>query len=154
MKSLLLILLSIGLVFVCAIFSPSAFADSATPSCYSGAWYEPATSGSGFFVEISADSKAIAWFTFNNGAPVWFTAQGAPTDAQLDLYETTGTAATLPATGRNKIGRLSFTPVDTNTATLEFTIDWPTAYCSGFGPGEPLCGGRRALVRLVTPAGC
>jgi hypothetical protein len=67
---------------------------------HSGAWYNPATSGQGGFIDIDPAKRFmfLSWFTFTPGDSDqpdevhWFTAQGNYTGntAVLEVYETTG----------------------------------------------------------------
>jgi Right handed beta helix region len=90
-----------------------------------GSWYNPATSGQGFELEVfpnasGAGSAQLSWFTFDTGAGAadhqrWFTLSGAMTSGQpsatLTLYQNTG-------------GNFDAPPVTTaqalGTATLTF----------------------------------
>jgi hypothetical protein len=126
----------------------------ASSACYSGAWYEPSTTGSGIILDVSATSKTVAWFTFNAGNPVWFTASGAPQDTTLVLYQTAGVSVVQPATQTSAIGIITLNPIDANLLHFTWQINFPTAYCSGFGPGDPLCVGAKTLTRLTSPIPC
>lgn len=136
-----------------AVIAGNAVA-AATPSCYSGLWYEPSTSGSGFAVNINETVEAVTWFTFDNGEPVWFTAQGSPNDSQLLLIATAGLSVDTRATSRTNVGAFSFTPTGLNTATITFSFLWPSPYCSGFSPPDPLCFGTKNVVALLLPHAC
>ena len=143
----------LAFAFVSAIAASPAYA-APVDKCYTGTWYEAATSGSGFFADFSKDAKVVSWFTFNDNKPVWFTAQGAPSADKLDLYVTHGSYASFPADGREKVGTLTFDPIDAGSAKLTWSIDIGTEFCSGFGPGDPLCAGDKVVTRLTTPLPC
>jgi len=67
---------------------------------HAGAWFNPATSGQGQFLDVEPDRQFVflGWFTYteaaseNTGQQHWFTAQGHydGTKAELTLYESLG----------------------------------------------------------------
>jgi hypothetical protein len=66
----------LGLLLVCAFFSPPAAAQTTTvdaPS-YAGFWIKPAESGWGLHVQQQGDNIFAAWYTYAaDGSPTWFT---------------------------------------------------------------------------------
>ncbi|HJT96672.1 MAG TPA: hypothetical protein VJ696_00010 [Rhodanobacteraceae bacterium] len=127
---------------------------------YSGTWYDPATSGQGFMVEINPGNAQafFGWYTYaiNGSADVeasqrWFSAQApytvGSTTMDLVIYASTGGSFGFP-------GGVETTPV--GTATLTFTsctaatLDY--AFTSGEMSGKT---GTIALTRLgAPPASC
>lgn len=127
-----------------------AFVDStitalpATPinAGHSDAWYDPATTGQGFFVTVWEETGTIfvAWFSYDLQRPPedavavvgepghrWFTAQGGweGDGAELDLYVTAGgvfDAPVPPAQPAERVGslRLRFSDCETGTASYRF----------------------------------
>lgn len=87
-----------------------------------GSWYEPATSGQGFLIDLDDNSRQMfaAWFTYNDEAgndngsipgeeQRWFTAQGKYSGrrAVLDLYQSRGGRFdSNNAVNTNKLGTL------------------------------------------------
>ena len=65
-----------------------------------GAWFDPATSGQGFFIDSHPDPEGgnllfVSWFTYGNSTASgqrWLTALGSFTGsvADIDVHETTG----------------------------------------------------------------
>lgn len=119
-----------------AIFSDGSSADidleppftTLTPGL-NGSWFNQATNGQGFFVEVFDESAAIsvAWFTYDTTFPDanetavvgdsnhrWYTAQGAynGTSANLTIYLTTGGIF-------NQDDAVSIDPVGTMTIDFE-----------------------------------
>ncbi len=105
---------------------------------YSGAWYDPATSGQGFFLEVNPNSPYVflAWFTYvadgqsqpGAGGQRWYTGQSvyvrSSRSIELVLYETVGGTFNQPsATTTTAVGRatLGFTGCDSATLAYAFT---------------------------------
>jgi hypothetical protein len=97
----------------------------------SGAWFNPATSGQGFFVEAYPAAKVftLAWFTWiNDGDPDWFVATGlyAGSRAEVDVFRVSGGRFNDPTPVTDSvIGTASFTLVDCEHATFEFALSNP-----------------------------
>jgi hypothetical protein len=99
-----------------------------------GAWYEPATSGQGFFIDVDPDPAGggfifVSWFTYGDDTASgqrWLTAQGAfegPT-AEIDVHETTGGSFDDPRpTTTAKVGTLHIDFTDCDNAVLAFSLD-------------------------------
>jgi hypothetical protein len=68
-----------------AAFAPSA-AQAIDPS-YSGSWYRPSESGSGFNLEIFEDDRALLfWYTYtDDGQPVWLYSEGIIDGEAIDF---------------------------------------------------------------------
>jgi hypothetical protein len=83
-----------------AAFVFDTLPDFTINSGYSGAWFNPHTSGQGQMVDVVAEEQFmfLSWFTFTDDASDnpfeqhWFTAQGnySGNEAELILYETLG----------------------------------------------------------------
>jgi hypothetical protein len=123
---------------------------------FSGAWYDLATSGQGFMIEVNPESAHafVGWYTYavNGEASAvhgqrWFSAQGpyATGSATMDLvlYASTGGAFDEP-------GGVTTAPV--GTATLRFTSCASATFDYAFTAGE-MSGrsGTIALTRLGAP---
>ena len=117
----------------------------------SGAWYDPAQSGHGLFVEVLANNRFYAtWLTFNPAgtAQAWFTGIGTYSGNTATITE-----VELPTGGRwipnfnpNEIvrtqwGTLTFTFTDCNHGTVDFNS------VAGYGSGS------MNLTRSTQPAG-
>jgi len=107
----------------------------------SGVWYEPATSGQGFGIEVYPDLVAsgtgyaqLAWFTFESGTAGgadkqrWYTAGGSVvsggTSASLAIYQNTGgNFNAAPVTTAQQVGTaaLAFSACDTAQFTYSFS---------------------------------
>jgi hypothetical protein len=105
-----------------------------------GIWYEPATSGQGFGIEVYPNLVAsgtgfaqLSWFTFDSGAAGgadkqrWYTAGGAVsggTTASLAIYQNTGgnfNAGPITAAQQVGTGTLAFTACDAAQLTYSFS---------------------------------
>lgn len=135
-----------GIVRVAGITPPPFVINYGT----GGTWYNAATSGQGFFVEVvpSLNLMVVAWFTWTNtpGVHDWITAIGpiSGNSATLDLQRSTGGKFNDPAT---------VTTTSVGTATARFTS------CSAgtitFQRNDLGLSGTIPITRLtVTPAAC
>jgi 6-phosphogluconolactonase (cycloisomerase 2 family) len=128
-----------------------------------GSWYDPATDGQGFLIDVFPDSGVmfLAWFTYDTDAPDasvtanlghpsqrWLTAQGpyADTEAVLDIFVSGGGIFDMypPAPTREKDGTLTIEFEDCNNGTI--TYDLPSIGRQGIIPIQrivtenvPLC---------------
>jgi len=118
---------------------------------FTGAWYDPAQSGHGLFVEVLPDNRMfVGWFTFNPAGTeqAWFVGVGT-----YNGNAATITPVSLPTGGRwipnfnpNQIinnfwGTLTFTFTDCNHGKVDFNS------VLGYGTGS------MNLTRLTQPAG-
>jgi hypothetical protein len=142
------------LIFIFSMLLAATAVAAPTPSCYSGAWYNPSTSGNGFTLDVSSSAEALSWFTYHDGKQVWFSGQGAPTGDPLALYFTVGDNAFKPNTDIFQVGTVSFTPVSPGVATFSWSFLAPTEFCSGFSPADPFCSGTETVYQLITPQAC
>jgi hypothetical protein len=98
-----------------------------------GSWFNPATSGQGFFIDADPDPDGenfifVSWFTFGDetaSGQQWYTAQGGFTGstAAIELFETTGgsfndSLATLTV----KAGTLNLDFTDCSDAIFSYTL--------------------------------
>lgn len=135
-----------------ALGTSTASADAATigPG-FTGAWFDPAQSGHGLFIEILPDNRIqAAWFTFNPAGTeqAWFVGTGTYTGSTATL-----TSVAQPSGGRwvlnfdqghvvfNSWGALTLRFDSCNNGTVEFTSTL------GYGAGS------MNLTRLTQPAG-
>ena len=128
----------------------------------SGNWYEAATSGQGFTVEVNPNSRVffLAWYTYMpNGTAAgaagqrWYTAQGAFTPGMrsipVTIYETTGGMFDTPKpTGQSTVqvgtGTMTFQSCSAATFHYDFTGGSSiglsgTITLSRVGPTPPGC---------------
>jgi hypothetical protein len=114
-----------------------------------GAWYNPATPGQGFFVDVLAESRQlfVGWFTYEgSGASSrvrWVTAQGPYTGARADLVvtATTGGAFDRPDPVQNvPVGTLRIDFADCTRASATYSLDGAA--------------GTVALTRIAANANC
>jgi hypothetical protein len=118
---------------------------------FTGAWFDPAQSGHGLFIEILPDNRIqAAWFTFNPAGTeqAWFVGTGTYAGNTAAL-----TAMVQPTGGRwipdfdpdrvvsNSWGALTLTFADCNHGNADFTS------ALGYGAGS------MTLTRLTQPAG-
>jgi hypothetical protein len=101
---------------------------------HSGAWYNPATSGQGQFLDVDADEQSVflGWFTYTDDASDnpneqhWFTAEGHYSDstAELILYESVGGRFDHPqAVTTLPVGDVTLTFSDCGHGTLSYRFD-------------------------------
>lgn len=92
-----------------------------------GSWYEPATDGQGFSIEVVPTSNSLVayWFTYtlSGDGPDWFIAVGdiSGAEATLTVYETSGGVFDTPSEVSTTVwgtARLAFT--NCTTASLEY----------------------------------
>lgn len=137
------------------ITTAATLRDAAAPGTvgpgFTGAWYDPAQSGHGLFVEVLPDNRMfVGWFTFNPAgtAQAWFVGAGTYTGNTATI-----TPVSLPTGGRwipnfdpkqivnNTWGTLAFTFTDCNQGKVDFNS------VLGYGTGS------MDLTRLTQPAG-
>ncbi|MGK2927487.1 MAG: hypothetical protein ACSLE2_17890, partial [Lysobacterales bacterium] len=98
-----------------------------------GSWFEPATSGQGFFIdayESDAGAKFIfvSWFTYGDDTASgqrWLTAQGnyQGASAVIDVHETTGGSFDDPRPpATNQVGTMSLDFTDCSNALLAYEL--------------------------------
>ncbi len=98
-----------------------------------GTWYNPATGGQGFLIEVYKDTAAPgqglffgSWYTYDvtaAGGKRWYTFQGPATNASaaapVDIFATVGgTFATPPVVRAGKVGQATLTFTDCNNASF------------------------------------
>jgi hypothetical protein len=119
---------------------------------FTGAWYDPAQSGHGLFLEVLPNSALLAWwFTFNPAGTEqsWFGGVGnysGNTAVITQVTQTTG-GRWIPNFDPSKLvqipwGTLTFTFTDCNHGRVDFNSP-----VSGYGVGS------MNLTRLTLPAG-
>lgn len=94
----------------------------------SGTWYNPATSGQGFFVEVvpSLNLLVFSWFTWSNTTPGvhdWLTGVGpiSGDQAAIDLQRSNGGRFNDPTTvTTGSVGSATVKFTDCNTGTVTF----------------------------------
>jgi hypothetical protein len=98
-----------------------------------GAWFDPATSGQGFFIDSHPDPEGgntifVSWFTYGNttaSGQRWLTALGSFTGsvADIDVYETTGGNFDDPQDPTTtKVGTMSIDFTDCSNAQLNYSL--------------------------------
>ena len=101
---------------------------------HSGAWFNPATSGQGQFIDVEPESQFmfVSWFTYTDAASdnpneqQWYTAQGnySGNTATLDLFETLGGKFDDPqAVTTTQIGEVSLNFIDCGQGQMTYQID-------------------------------
>jgi len=118
---------------------------------FTGAWYDPAQSGHGLFIEVLTDNRFYAsWFAFNpqGTEQSWFTGVGTYSGNSATIA-----SVVMPTGGRwipnfdpsqivpNPWGTLTFTFTDCNHGRVDFNS------IAGYGTGS------MSLTRLTQPAG-
>lgn len=143
---------SVLVITLLALGTSTAWAGTGTigPG-FTGAWFDPAQSGHGLFVEILPDNRIEAvWFTFNPAGTeqAWFVGTGTYAGDTATL-----TSVVQPAGGRwipnfdpksvvsNAWGTITLTFSSCDHGTVEFTST------HGYGVGS------MNLTRLTQPAG-
>ncbi len=116
-----------------------------------GAWFDPATSGQGFFIDSHPDPEGgnlifVSWFTYGNSTASgqrWLTALGSfdGSVADIDVHETTGGSFDDPqAPSTTKVGTMSIDFTDCSNAQLSYSL-----------PADPAAGDI-AITRVIAGA--
>jgi hypothetical protein len=98
-----------------------------------GAWFDPNTSGQGFFIDAHTDPEGgnfifVSWFTYGEetaSGQRWLTAQGGfeGSTTEIDVYETIGGSFDDPEpVSRTKVGTMSLDFTDCSNATLSYSL--------------------------------
>jgi hypothetical protein len=131
-------------------------------SGHSGAWYNRATPGQGFLIDVDPVGEFIflGWFTYTDvdsddpNEQHWYTAQGhyAGNQAVLDLHESLGGNFDDPQTVETRrVGQVTLTFSSCTTAALAYSIE--SNDLSGSFPLERVVPGSENLCEdLATPA--
>jgi hypothetical protein len=139
-----------GILNSAELYGPASSPGTIGPG-FTGAWYDPAQSGHGLFIEVLPDSRFYAaWFAFNPAGTqqAWFTGVGTysgNTASIATVLQPTG-GRWIPNFDPNQIvpnrwGTLSFTFTDCNHGTVDFNS------VLEYGAGS------MSLTRLTQPAG-
>jgi hypothetical protein len=131
-------------------------------------WYNPATSGQGFFVAVYEKSASVflSWLTFDTDLPDpgvtshlgsacqrWLTAQGhyEGAEANLVVYSASGGVfdASLPAPVLEPIGSMEVRFDDCNTGTISY--DLPGLGESGTIPIERVASDNAVVCKVMIP---
>jgi lysophospholipase L1-like esterase len=98
-----------------------------------GSWFDPATSGQGFFIDSYPDPEGgnrifVSWFTYGNSTASglrWLTALGSFTGsvADIDVHETTGGSFDDPQPPTTtKVGTMSIDFTDCSNVQLSYSL--------------------------------
>ena len=98
-----------------------------------GAWFDPDTSGQGFFIDAHPDPEGgnfifVSWFTYGEATASgqrWLTAQGSfeGSTAEIDVFETTGGSFDDPqAPSTTMVGTMSIDFTDCSNAQLTYAL--------------------------------
>jgi plastocyanin len=119
---------------------------------FTGAWYDPAQSGHGLFLEVLQNNSLLAWwFTFNPAGTEqsWFGGVGTYSGSTATITQVTQTTGGrwIPNFDPSKLtqvawGSFTFTFTDCNHGRVDFNSPVP-----GYGTGS------MSLTRLTQPAG-
>lgn len=142
---------AVALLASAEILQPANLPVGTITAGFTGAWYDPAQSGHGLFVEVLSDNRfQAAWFAFDTSGKnqAWFTGVGTyngNTATISDVVLPTG-GRFIPnfdpaAVVRNRWGSLTFTFTDCNHGRVDFTS------VAGYGSGS------MNISRLTQPAG-
>lgn len=149
-----------GIVHVQGVTPPPTFAIN---QGISGSWFEPATAGQGFLLDIEPASRFIfvAWFTYTPpvvnklGAPEhrWLSAQGnytADAATNIGIFQTSGGAFDTPrTTTTTQVGTMTLRFTNCTTGTVTYTL--PGDGLSGEIPIQRLLPAQ-ALCEMLSPA--
>lgn len=117
-----------GYRLVAELPSPPAFAVS---DAVAGSWFNPATPGQGFFVDVLAESNQlfVGWFTYEGAGASslvrWLTAQGPYANGRADLVVTATTGGRFDANDpvtNQPIGTLRIDFADCTRATATYAL--------------------------------
>ncbi len=118
------------------------------PEAHTGWYYTPQEEGTGVSIEIQNGVLFLAWYAYENGLPVWYTASGVMTDANTfsgDLWRWTGWALgqTPGAFDKTSVGTVSLGFTGADTAELSWTFNEETGTKSLTRFMKSLFGGER-----------
>lgn len=129
-----------------------------------GAWFEPATDGQGFFLEVNPVAGIIAggWYTFaslagGSDAQRWFTVLGSYTgdSAQLDVFLTRGGAFDAgPAPRTDQVGSVVLRFENCTQATASYALRESAITGVGSATEGALRQGEIPLQRLTPNVSC
>lgn len=115
--------------------------DQGVAACHGGSWYDPDQNGHGLLLEVIGppeDRQMLAiWYAYLNGQQRWMTALGPVQGASATLAATITSGGGFPpnfnpaAVQTLPWGTLTFTAIDADTATLQWTSS-----VAGFGSGS------------------
>lgn len=119
-----------------------------TSQQYSGAWYNPATSGQGFVFDFSPSQQLFfaGWYTYDlGGHRTWFTIQGnwsivQTSASNLAIYQASNGVFNEPAPIKSQqVGTASLTLLDCAHASLSYTFNaGPLSGLAGTMPLQPV----------------
>lgn len=139
-----------AILFAILVLFSSIAGAAPLPVCYTGTWYNPATSGSGLFIDANASYSIVAWFTFDSShRQVWLTAGqnwdstvvNGVTGYDYDVWQTT-----TPPRVTTYAGSLRIVASGRNWIDVAWSLP---SFCAAV---DPLCGGAERLWRLTDPA--
>ncbi len=130
----------------------------------SGSWFEPATSGQGFLIDVdpTIDFIFVAWFTYNDGENVkaigspdqrWFSASGnySGNGANLPIFVSSGGVFDDPqSTTTKQDGTMNISFSDCGSGTIQYNI--ASAGLSGTIPIQRALPGTAMLCEALIPA--
>jgi hypothetical protein len=121
----------VAALLVAAAFALAPRSAAAVDPSYSGSWYRPSESGSGFNLEVISDTRALLyWYTYDdNGDPVWLYSEGTIAGERIDfdVYYADGMTFSDPDTA-DKVNRpwgtlsMQFVGCDDATITYQSTL--------------------------------
>jgi hypothetical protein len=121
----------VAALVVAAVFVLAPRTAAAVDPSYSGSWYRPAESGSGFNLEVFSDERALLfWYTYDDdGQPVWLYSEGDIDGERIDftVYYSDGMTFSDPDTAdevKREWGTLTmqFLGCDDATITYQSTL--------------------------------
>ena len=131
----------------------------AMDGCYSGAWYEPATSGEGIDIQVSTEKVVLYRYAYLNGVPnYWVTNTPNSNDLTLHFvaYQTLMNDGVIDVFD---VGSISLTPDPDDTKKMRMSWDYDIDL-SKIGEGSipwcltSGCAGSKELVSLFRPTEC
>ena len=145
--------LATALLALLCLFAPAPAA-AAIDGSYSGSWYNPPESGSGFNLEVFSRERALLyWYTYDDaGQAVWLYSEGKITGNRIDfdVYYSDGMRFSAPDTAdrtNRRWGSATMTFTDCDNATLSYGSTYT-------GPEHSPVGTRTLPVRrLISIAG-
>ena len=118
---------------VCEQFSGNTTQAVAIKAGMDGAWFDPDTSGQGYFIDAHPDPEGgnfifVSWFTYGISTASgqrWLTAQGGfeGSSAEIDVFETTGGSFDDPEPAdTTKVGTMNLDFTDCSNAQMTYSL--------------------------------
>lgn len=126
--------------------------------CYSGAWYEPASSGEGIDLQISDEKVVLYRYAHLNGAPNYWVTSTEQSDSAVLNFTAYQTMRTITGIEVFDVGSLQLTtnPQENSQLIMAWDYDIDLSKVNGATPWclTGGCSGSKELTHLFQPIKC